>query len=135
MIPAKELTAIAAVAVGGAAGSLCRYLVSEAVGSEPDHTALLGTFLVNISGCLFIGFLSMSLSELWPSGKYANALLVTGFLGGFTTFSHFMTQVRTMLGDGHWPLGIGYTVLCVLLGWFAVWLGQRAGHAVARGVR
>ena len=86
--------AIAAVAAGGAAGSVARYLVSVGAASMGLSQAW-GTLAVNVMGGFAIG----ALMELFVRGTILaelRLLLVTGFLGGFTTFSAFSLDVVTL---------------------------------------
>lgn len=80
---------IAVIAIGGAIGAVCRFLVSGYIQNRANSEFPFGTLSVNVSGCLLIGFL-MQLSHqndfLSPS---LQALVVTGFLGALTTFSTF----------------------------------------------
>lgn len=86
--------ALGTVALGGAAGSVCRYLVSlaaPALGLSP----VWGTLAVNVAGGLAIGFLAeLFARETIP--PLLRPLLVTGFLGGFTTFSAFSLEVLAL---------------------------------------
>ena len=87
---------IITVGLGGAAGSIVRYLVSY--GLLAGHTLLgfpAGTFTVNAAGSLVIGFLL----ALAPSAS-ASQLLVVGFCGGFTTFSTFSADAVRLLRTG-----------------------------------
>ena len=107
------------VALGGALGSVCRYLLSGwNVESFP-----FGTFVVNIVGSLLIGFLVgwVNRGVLVPEMKL---LLVTGFCGGFTTFSTFASESFAMLKVGDALLAALYVALSVFLGILAVWLGS-----------
>ena len=107
------------VAFGGALGSVCRYLLSGwNVESFP-----FGTFVVNIVGSLLIGFLVgwVNRGVLVPEMKL---LLVTGFCGGFTTFSTFANESFVMLKVGDALLAALYVALSVFLGILAVWLGS-----------
>ena len=107
------------VALGGALGSVCRYLLSGwNVESFP-----FGTFVVNIVGSLLIGFLVgwVNRGVLVPEMKL---LLVTGVCGGFTTFSTFANESFAMLKVGDALLAALYVALSVFLGILAVWLGS-----------
>ena len=107
------------VALGGALGSVCRYLLSGwNVESFP-----FGTFVVNIVGSLLIGFLVgwVNRGVLVPEMKL---LLVTGFCGGFTTFSTFANESFAMLKVDDALLAALYVALSVFLGILAVWLGS-----------
>jgi CrcB protein len=77
------------IAVGGALGAVCRFLVSEFVQKRSTNDFPFGTLAVNVSGCLIIGFLlQLGHQSDWFSPTM-RALLVTGFLGAMTTFSTF----------------------------------------------
>lgn len=85
---------LGAVALGGAAGSVCRYLVSlGAVGL--GFSSVWGTLTVNAAGGLAIGFLA-ELFVRETISPLLRPLLITGFLGGFTTFSAFSLEVLTL---------------------------------------
>lgn len=135
MTTAREWQTLAIIVAGGAVGSLCRHLLTQVLLTRPDEFNVRGTLLVNIIGCLLLGFLSAGRSELWPSSRYAHALLVTGFLGGFTTFSHYITQIRDLIVRDLWPFAVGYALGSILVGWLAIWAGGAAGHVLFGRVR
>lgn len=80
-----------AVAVGGALGSVLRYILSQLAAQTLGTTFPYGTWVVNAVGSLCIGFLAVGLTRCAKNPVVA-ALLITGFLGGFTTFSSFMNE-------------------------------------------
>ena len=105
------------VALGGAAGSVLRFLTITAVGAP------FGTFLVNVAGSLFMGVFFATLSaRLSP-------LLMTGVLGGFTTFSAFSLDALKLSESGQSAQALLYIAGSVLLSLAAVALGA----ALARG--
>lgn len=107
--------------IGGGLGSVLRYLVS--VYTQKLWTVSLfpaGTFIVNILGCLLIGILS---SYFLKSENYLKFLLITGFCGGFTTFSAFSQENVALWQNGNYTLLIPYVLLSIILGFFAVYLG------------
>ncbi len=106
------------VALGGALGSVGRYLVSKCF----EGTFPWGTFTVNILGSLLIGILTGMVSKgtLTPEMKL---LLVTGFCGGFTTFSTFANESFSMMKAGSALLMALYIGLSVVVGIMAVYLG------------
>lgn len=113
------------VALGGAIGSVCRYLLSGInIASWP-----WGTFVVNILGSLLIGLLTglMSKGILSPEMKL---LLVTGFCGGFTTFSTFANESFSMMKAGDVLLMALYVGTSVMIGIFAVWLGMNMSETI-----
>lgn len=122
LIPMIKLMLIAGC--GGFAGTCLRFLT----GRLCDHIHLggfpLGTFAVNVVGSFLIGLLfglAESRGALSPS---ASALLITGFCGGFTTFSTFADDIYLLLQRGQW-LHFGlYVVLSLVIGVLLVCLGR-----------
>ncbi len=110
------------VFLGGGTGSILRYLISKALNNSITHF-YLGTFLVNVLGCLIIGFaLGLSARNNLLSPNQA-ILLTTGFCGGFTTFSTFALEQQTFLKNGDILHFIIYTLTSIVLGIGAVTLG------------
>ncbi|MBR1902853.1 MAG: fluoride efflux transporter CrcB [Bacteroidaceae bacterium] len=113
------------VALGGAVGSACRYLLSGMnVASWP-----WGTFAVNILGSLIIGLLVGLVSKGVVSPEM-KLLLVTGFCGGFTTFSTFANESFSMMKAGDALQMALYVGASVVIGILAVWLGMYISDAV-----
>ncbi len=110
------------VFLGGGLGSMLRYLISKILNDYFQHF-FLGTFLVNSIGCLLIGFLmGLSLKENLISQNHT-LLLVTGFCGGFTTFSTFAFEKHNLLRDGALLHFSFYTLCSIAIGVIAVALG------------
>lgn len=107
------------VALGGALGSVCRYLISRLwSGGFP-----WGTLTVNVLGSLFIGLL-VGLAGKGTLSPEMKLLLVTGFCGGFTTFSTFANESLGMMRAGDALVAALYVGGSVFLGIMAVWLGM-----------
>lgn len=109
------------VALGGAIGSVARYLVSKMVNESFSSSFPLATMLVNIIGCVLIGIF-LSLSERFSLGEGSRLLLTVGLCGGFTTFSTFMNENLLLLrvgSIGQLALYAGGSVALGLLGVFA----------------
>ncbi len=77
------------IAIGGAFGAVCRFVVSEATQKRWAGGFPVGTLTVNVVGCFLIGFLLQLGSQSEWLSPSLRALLVTGFLGALTTFSTF----------------------------------------------
>ena len=91
---------VVAVALGGAVGSVLRFLISKSVQSKAGIEFPVGTLLVNIVGAFLIGLAFSYLVERLSLSPEARALLITGFLGGLTTFSTFSYEGVNLLMDG-----------------------------------
>ncbi len=107
------------VAVGGAAGSLARWSLSEAT------PAPWGTLAVNVSGCLLIGLLAGWLLVRHPRLRL---LLGVGLLGGYTTFSTHLLDARDLLASGDDGLAAAYVVGTLALSLVAAYAGLRLGR-------
>lgn len=113
------------VGLGGMIGTLLRYGAGGMIARwKGGATFPLETLVVNVAGCLAIGFLA-GLSEtraiFTPS---ARSFLFIGLLGGFTTFSTFGYETFQLLRDGQLGAGLGSVALQVTLGLGAVWAGD-----------
>lgn len=102
------------VGVGGAAGALSRFLLSNAVHGRLGATFPYGTLLVNLLGSFIIGFLYFWLINRYDADAELRGLLIVGFLGAFTTFSAFSIETLILLEQGAWFKGTGYVVASVL---------------------
>ena len=115
------------VALGGAGGSVLRYQLSNINTSFP-----WGTLTVNVLGSLLIGLLVGFVSKgvLSPEMKL---LLVTGFCGGFTTFSTFANESFGMMKAGDVLQTALYVGASVIIGILAVWGGMMLSNFSIRG--
>jgi CrcB protein len=127
------MSAWLAVAAGGALGSVARYGVNQVARHLwPDAEFPWATALVNIFGCLAIGFLAGL--ELAGSSTFRppwRELLIVGILGGFTTFSTFGLETMTLIRSGQGSLAVANIAVQVVVGLAAVAAGVAA--AAARG--
>ncbi|MFL5488553.1 MAG: fluoride efflux transporter CrcB [Gemmatimonadaceae bacterium] len=118
------------IALGGAAGSLLRYVSGRIVQGMSASGFPIGTLFVNVSGCFLIGvllrqFLNMQLSH------DLRALLIVGFCGGFTTFSTFTGETVTLVEGGEYGRASAYVILSVGLSLLATFAGLVAMRLVA----
>ena len=111
------------VALGGAAGSMLRYLCQLGIKNQFPTTFPLGTFLVNVSGCFLIGlFYGIAGRYAWLNQEW-RLLLITGVCGGYTTFSSYSFEAIDLLRQGNYGNFAAYVGLSVLLGLGAVFGG------------
>ncbi len=102
------------VGIGGAAGALSRFLLTNLVHGRMGTAFPYGTFLVNLLGSFIIGFLYFWLINRYNADAELRGLLIVGFLGAFTTFSAFSIETLILLEQGAWIRGTGYVVASVL---------------------
>jgi fluoride exporter len=111
------------IAVGGALGSLARFWVGSVVANRLGTKFPYGTFVVNISACLIIGFSLAFMgrrAELNVAWRY---LIPIGFIGAYSTFSTFEWETFSSLQTGAFFAAALYVVLSFFLGLVAVWCG------------
>jgi fluoride exporter len=111
------------IAVGGALGSLARYLLAGAVHRVVSPYFPYGTFVVNVVGCLAFGLIFGIFEQRFTPGPTMRAFLLVGVLGGFTTFSSFTFETFQLLRDGEMLLAGVNAVGQVIIGLVAFWVG------------
>ncbi len=112
-----------AVALGGVVGCCARYGVSQAVQLFYGKSFPLATLIINVSGCLAMGFLFYLTLERVSVSPSMRVAILTGVLGGFTTFSTFAMEALILAEDGETGYAVSYILLSVFLGLGAAWLG------------
>ena len=117
------------IAIGGALGSIARFWCSGFVARLFGEAFPFGTLLVNVTGSFIIGFAATAMG---PDGRMfagttPRQFVMTGFCGGYTTFSSFSLQTLNLLNDGEWLYASGNAGLSLVLCMLAVW----AGHILA----
>ena len=111
------------VALGGAIGSSCRYLLDGAVYRLLPATFPYGTFIVNVTGCLVFGLLIGAAENRLAVGTLARSFVLIGILGGFTTFSSFTFESLELVRAGDWGPAMLNVAGQVTLGLLAMWAG------------
>ena len=111
------------VGIGGALGSICRYLTQKAFLKLFPHAFPLGTFIVNITGCFLIGMLFGAANRLDYLSPAFRLLLMTGFCGGFTTFSAFTLEGMELMNQQKFLIFTLYFTCSVVFGLIATFTG------------
>jgi CrcB protein len=110
------------IAIGGAAGALARYGLGGWIQGRAGFGFPWGTLVVNVLGCLLIGFALRYLEAVRLTPE-VRAFVGVGLLGAFTTFSTFGYETVALLEEGAWTRAAAYTLGSVILGIAAVYLG------------
>ncbi len=114
--------ALMLVFLGGGLGSCSRYLISKFLNEQIDSLFPWGTLTVNLMGCLIIGIV-IGLIERFTIHPYWGILIVTGFCGGFTTFSSFSLENNLLLRNQEYFLLFLYIFISLFWGFVATFLG------------
>jgi fluoride exporter len=114
------------IAAGSALGGVARYFCTGVASRLLGETFPWGTLFVNVTGSFIIGFFA---TLTGPDGRIfagttTRQFVMTGILGGFTTFSSFSLQSLNLANDGEWLQAGGNVVGSVVLCLVAVWLGH-----------
>lgn len=118
------------VFIGGGLGSVLRYVIYRFTNSITVSPFPYGTFLVNITGCFFIGFFVFYTERYNIQGLQWRLFLVTGLCGGFTTFSTFSFENLTLIDEQRIFLFLTYTIGSVALGILATYGGLLAARNI-----
>lgn len=117
------------VGLGGSIGSMFRFYIGHLFSKMSLFTHYpIGTFMVNVIGCFIAGFLSEYLGKngnVDPTYRY---ILISGFCGGFTTFSALGLESMAMMESGRIIEFLGYTLLSIVVGFGACFIGMYLGR-------
>ncbi len=111
------------IAAGGALGSIARFWVGSTISGRLGTKFPYGTFVINITACVIIGFTLTFMSkraDLDPAWRY---LVPVGIVGAYSTFSTYEWETLSTLRSGAFALGALYAVGSLVLGLAAVWAG------------
>lgn len=117
------------IASAGGIGSLLRYIISGWGQRISGESFPVGTLLVNVLGCLAIGFIAAAVSGRFLIREEYRVAIMIGLLGGFTTFSSFGLETLSLINDGQAARAILNIVLSLGLGLTAVWFGYRLAES------
>ena len=119
------------IAVGGAVGSIARYWVGSTVANRMGTRFPYGTFVINITACVIIGFSLTFLArrvDLNPAWRF---LIPVGFIGAYSTFSTYEWETLSTLRAGAFFLAALYAVSSLILGLAAVWGGAMIAELIS----
>ena len=112
------------VGIGGGIGSILRYVSSWLITKNVSTNFPLATFSVNIFGCFLIGLLIGIFGKQLSPNDDLKYLFITGFCGGYTTFSTFSAENIQLIQSGNYLIPALYITSSVLFGILAVFLGM-----------
>ena len=111
---------LAAIAVAGAIGSVCRYAITLAAAAVPGGSTFWGTTIANIAGCALLGGLTALGAEQSAASERLMLALRVGFLGSLTTFSTFTAETSALTNEGRWGASGAYLLANLLIGYLAL---------------
>lgn len=120
------------IMLGGALGTSLRYGVGRLLDIKLRDGIPLCTVTVNVVGCLVFGLVWALVRERLQIDEMVGRVLLTGFMGGFTTFSSFIFETESLLIDGRWKLAAANILLQILAGLLALALGLKLGALLTR---
>ena len=116
------------VGLGGAIGSIARFLVSKLNLHWHFWSIPMGTLTVNVLGSLLIGFIAGVSARTEIISPSMRLFLMVGICGGFTTFSSFTNENLTLMQNGQFLSVLLYTGFSIFFGFLAVYLGYVASN-------
>jgi CrcB protein len=118
------------IAVGGAFGSIARYWVGSTVASRLGTKFPYGTFVINLTACVLIGFSLTFLAKRTGLNPAWRFLVPIGFIGAYSTFSTYEWETLSTLRSGAFLEASLYAFGSLILGLIAIWLGVLIAEAI-----
>jgi CrcB protein len=118
------------IAAGGALGSIARYWVGSTVGSRMGTRFPYGTFVINLTACIIIGFSLTYLGKRAEVNPVWRFFVPIGFIGAYSTFSTYEWETLSTLRAGAFVLAAAYAIGSMVLGLAATWLGAVLADAI-----
>lgn len=116
------------ISIGGILGANTRYLVTLYVAERLGTAFPYGTFVINVTGSLVIGFFLTLVTERFTVDPLWRLFFATGFLGAYTTFSSYTYEAAQLARDGSYGLALLYLFGSVLVGMIGVFAGILAAE-------
>ncbi len=120
---------ILSVAIGGAFGATARYLINISPLAALFEKFPFPTFFINVTGSFLIGFLLIIFTEKFPANENLRLATIVGFLGAFTTFSTFESEIFDLARERYLATAFAYLFLSVAVGFVGVaagiWLAKK----------
>lgn len=117
------------VGIGGVLGAIARYVLGKWITSKANSQIPVGTWLVNMSGSLLLGFLAVLHIEKVVDHEVW-LMVGTGFLGAYTTFSTFGYETIQLIQKNNKKIALLYVIFSVILGIIFAWIGGLIGYVL-----
>jgi len=111
------------IAVGGSLGAIARFWVGSAVAMRLGTKFPYGTFMINISACIIIGFSLTFLAKRTDLNPAWRFLIPIGFVGAYSTFSSYEWETVSIMRNGEFSMAALYAFCSLFLGLVAIWCG------------
>ncbi|HFC00446.1 MAG TPA: fluoride efflux transporter CrcB [Phaeodactylibacter sp.] len=117
------------VFIGGGLGSISRFGISVLLKNH-GYTLPLATFFANAISCIVLGVLVGWTIKSGQASDIQKYMLITGFCGGFSTFSTFSNETFQLFQSGNVATAFGYVLLSLVVGLFCIYLGMKMGQTI-----